>query len=537
MNNLTAGVYQVAVAVAGCPGTANTMNAILKPTPAAPVINTIAPVCENGPLLLRLNTVTGAIYSWAGPLGFTSNTQNPFFDSVKLNRSGIYTANVTVDGCISNNSSVNIVVVPEPAAPAVGSNSPVCVNDQLRFTSNNITGATYRWMGVNGFVSSLQNPLINTASISDTGRYGMAVTVNGCVSDTSYVQVAIDQPALVNAGTNQVVCANNALVNLAGMVSGGTTTGVWSTNGSGRFGTRTVSLNNTYLPGNQDTAAGSVQLTLTSTNNGACRAVVSSMLVQITDAPVVDVGNNQVICANDSLLTVNAQFRNAGGIQWSTTGSGLFQSTNALNTNYLLSERDQSANSFRITATTTGNGSCLAVTDELLVNLAPVPIVNAGKDVLVLENTPHTLNPAITATIQSFQWTPASFLNNALSRNPVFRGNADQLLTLNVVSTNGCVATDEILITVLKPFPIPNVFSPNGDGIHDTWVIPELNKYPDAEVSVFDRTGKRVFFTSGYKTPWDGRYNGQPLPFATYYYIIIPKIIQGVFSGPVTILK
>ncbi len=108
---------------------------------------------------------------------------------------------------------------------------------------------------------------------------------------------------------------------------------------------------------------------------------------------------------------------------------------------------------------------------------------------------------------------------------------------MNVVSTNGCVATDEILITVLKPFPIPNVFSPNGDGIHDTWVIPELNKYPDAEVSVFDRTGKRVFFTSGYKTPWDGRYNGQPLPFATYYYIIIPKIIQGVFSGPVTILK
>lgn len=537
MNNLTAGVYQVAVAVAGCPGSANTINAVLKPTPSAPVINTASPVCENGSLLLRLNTVNGAIYNWSGPSGFSSNAQNPFFDSVKLNRSGIYTANVIVDGCISNNSSVNINVVPEPAAPTITSNSPVCVNDPLQFASNNITGATYRWMGVNGFVSSLQSPLINAATLNDTGRYSMAVIVNGCVSDTSYIQVAVDRPAVVNAGTDQVVCANNALVNLAGLVSGGTASGVWSTSGSGRFGTRTVSLNNTYSPGNQDTANGLVQLTLTSTNNGACRAVSSSIMVQMTDAPVVDVGNNKVICANDSLLNVNAQFRNANGIQWTTSGTGSFLSNSAVNTSYLLSDRDRSSNSFRITATTTGNGSCLAVTDELVVNLAPVPDVNAGKDVLVFENTPHTLNPTITGNIQSFQWTPANFLNNALSRSPIFRGNADQLLTLNVVSTNGCVATDEILITVLKPFPIPNVFSPNGDGIHDTWIIPELDKYPDAEVSVFDRTGRRVFFTSGYKTPWDGRYNGQLLPFATYYYIIIPKVIQGVFSGPVTILK
>jgi len=537
MNNQTAGVYQVAVAVAGCPGTANTINAVLKPTPAAPVINTVAPVCENGPLLLRLNTVAGASYSWTGPLGFSSTAQNPFFDSVRLNRSGIYTANVTVDGCVSNNSSVNISVLPEPAAPTVGSNSPVCLNDQLRFTANNITGASYRWTGMNGFASSQQNPVINTANFTDTGRYGVAVTVNGCVSDTSYVQVAVDRPATVNAGNNQVVCANNALVNIAGIVSGGTSTGVWSSNGSGRFGTRTASLNNTYLPSSQDTAAGVVQLTLTSTNNGACSAVVASILVQITDAPFVDVGNNQVVCANDSLMVVNAQFRNASGIQWSTTGSGNFQSANAVNTNYLFSNSDRTSNSFRIRATTTGNGSCLAVTDELVVNLAPVPVVNAGKDVLVFENTPYTLNPLITGTIQSFQWTPANFLNNALLRNPVFRGNADQLLKLTVVSTNGCVSTDEIFITVLKPFPIPNVFSPNGDGVHDTWVIPELDKYPDAEVSVFDRTGRRVFFTSGYKTPWDGRYEGKPLPLATYYYIIIPKLIQGIFSGPVTILK
>lgn len=537
MNNLRAGTYQVSVAVAGCPGTVNSLNAVLKPTPAAPVINTTAPVCENSALVLRLNTVNGATYNWSGPQGFTSNLQNPLLDSIKLNRSGVYTAQVTVDGCVSNSSAVNINVIPEPSAPAISTNSPVCVNDALRLTANTVSGAVYRWIGENGFAAAVQNPVINAVSLRDTGRYGLAVTVNGCSSDTAYLRVLVDQPAVVNAGSNQVVCANNALVNLSGSISGGTTSGVWTSSGSGRFGTRTGSLNNTYLPGDQDTANGSVQLTLTSTNNGACRAVSSSLTIQITDAPFVDIGNNKVICANDSLLALHASFRNANGIQWSATGTGSFESLNALNTNYILSSRDQSANNFRIRATTTGNGNCLAVSDELVVSLAPVPVVNAGKDVLVFENTPYTLNPVITGNIQSFQWSPANFLNDPLQRNPVFRGNTDQQLTLQVVSTNGCVSTDQLFITILKPFPIPNVFSPNGDGIHDTWVIPELNKYPDAEVSVFDRTGKRVFYTSGYQKPWDGTYNGQPLPFATYYYIIIPKLIEGVFSGSVTILK
>ncbi len=537
MNALLAGNYQVAVAVAGCPGASNSITTVLKPTPAAPVINTVAPICENGPLLLRLNTVTGAIYNWSGPNGFTSNAQNPYFDSVKLNRSGIYTASVTVDGCISNNSSVNINVIPEPTAPSISSNSPVCINTQLQFNAGAVAGATYKWIGENGYTSSLQNPLINTAALRDTGKYGLAVTVNGCVSDTSYLQVAVDKLAVVDAGSDQVVCANNALVNLSGKVSGGTTSGIWSTSGTGRFGTRAGSLNNTYLPSSTDTANGFVQLTLTSTNNGSCGAINASIVVQITDAPFVDVGANKVVCANDSMLTVSALFRNATGVRWSTNGTGSFDASNNSNANYIFSDRDRTLNSIRLIATSTGNGNCLATTDELVVNLAPIPEVDAGKDVLVFENTPYTLNPLINGAIQSFQWSPANFLNNPNLRTPVFRGNADQTLRLTVVSTNGCVATDEIAITVLKPFPIPNVFTPNGDGIHDTWVIPELNKYPDAEVSVFDRTGKRVFYTNGYKTPWDGRYEGQPLPFATYYYIIIPKIIQGVFSGSVTILK
>lgn len=537
MNNTTAGTYQVAVAVAGCPGAANTINALLKPTPAAPILNAAAPICENGQLNLGMNTVAGAMYQWTGPLAFTSTAQNPRIDSVQLNRSGIYLATVTVDGCISNNSAVNVVVVPEPAKPTITTNSPVCLGSPLQLFANAAANASFRWVKTNTLFGVIQSPVIPSVNLADSGRYGVSVIVNGCASDTVFTNVVVDEPVNVTAGNDQVVCANNATINLAGLVTGGTNTGIWSTSGTGRFGSRISNLSTTYIPSSQDTAAGTVSLTLTATNTGACPVVASSVVVNITDAPTLDIGNNKVICPSDSIIPLNAIVRNAGGAIWTTTGTGRFESGNSLSTNYILSSQDQSSNSFRLRATSTNNGNCLAVTDELVVNLSPAPVVNAGKDLLLYENTPYTLNPTVAGNIRSYEWTPANFLNNSTIKNPVFRGNADQTLTLKVTSTNGCVTTDEVFISVAKPFPIPNVFSPNLDGVHDTWVIPELDKYPEAEVSVFDRTGKRVFYTIGYKTPWDGKYEGKYLPLATYYYIIIPRLIPGVFSGSVTILK
>lgn len=537
MNNNNTGEYRVAVSVAGCTGVNNSITTILKPTPTAPVITVPTPVCQNSRLNLGASIVAGASYQWTGPNGFDSKLSSPVIDSVRLNQSGIYSVNITVDGCVSNDRSVNVTVIPEPTKPQINSNSPLCLNDPLQLTATAGVNASFRWFSTNGFSSTQQNPQIASVNYRDSGQYAAFVLVNGCVSDTAFTKIEIDQPAVVNAGNDQVVCANNAVVQLNGSVSGGTNTGIWTSNGTGRFGTRTSSLTNSYIPSSQDTANGAVTLVLSSTNNKSCRTVNSSLLVRITDAPFVDIGNNPTICANDSLLAVNAQFRNASGIQWTSNGTGTFDNRNALSTNYVLSSRDQSSGSFRIYATTTGNGSCLAVTDEIIVNLAPVPQVDVGKDLFIFENTPYTFNPQITGNVQSYQWTPATFLNNATLRNPVFRGNADQNLTLRVVSANGCVATDEVFVTVLKPFPIPNVFSPNGDGVHDTWVIPELDKYPNAVVSVFDRYGRRVFFTEGYKRPWDGTFEGKPLAVATYYYIIEPRLIPGIFSGSVTILK
>jgi gliding motility-associated-like protein len=84
---------------------------------------------------------------------------------------------------------------------------------------------------------------------------------------------------------------------------------------------------------------------------------------------------------------------------------------------------------------------------------------------------------------------------------------------------------------------IPNVFTPNGDGINDKWVIQYLESYPGAVVEIFNRYGSLVFRSVGYTKPWDGTFNGKEMPAGTYYYIINPKNGRKQISGFVDIVR
>jgi gliding motility-associated-like protein len=80
---------------------------------------------------------------------------------------------------------------------------------------------------------------------------------------------------------------------------------------------------------------------------------------------------------------------------------------------------------------------------------------------------------------------------------------------------------------------IPNTITPNGDGENDVWNIHNINEYPNCEVEVFDRWGRRVFVSKkGYPTPWDGRDLGNKvLPMEAYYYVI--KLNDGKHKKPI----
>ena len=65
-----------------------------------------------------------------------------------------------------------------------------------------------------------------------------------------------------------------------------------------------------------------------------------------------------------------------------------------------------------------------------------------------------------------------------------------------------------------------NVLSPNGDGKNDTWIIKNIDEYPNNTVSVYERSGRRVFNEKSYKNTWNGSYKGTLLAEGAYFYVI-----------------
>jgi len=162
------------------------------------------------------------------------------------------------------------------------------------------------------------------------------------------------------------------------------------------------------------------------------------------------------------------------------------------------------------------------------------PSADAGPDVTIIKGRSTTLEAS---GGDSYSWSPAVGLSNPNVANPVATPESTTTYKVTITTAGGCTFTDEVTVTVLPFVEIPNTFTPNRDGINDTWEIANLKKYPNCKVQVFNQWGAMVFQSNGYQTPWDGRHNGQELPLATYYYIIQLEPGEKPLSGSITIVK
>ncbi len=110
---------------------------------------------------------------------------------------------------------------------------------------------------------------------------------------------------------------------------------------------------------------------------------------------------------------------------------------------------------------------------------------------------------------------------------------------VGVIDGNEC-KSEEITITLtdvdVPCLRIPNVFTPNGDGVNDTWEIVNIEMFPEAEIYVFNRWGQLMFTSKGYTEPWDGRYRGHFVPAGTFMYIIDLFNDEEPYEGTVTII-
>ncbi len=276
----------------------------------------------------------------------------------------------------------------------------------------------------------------------------------------------------------------------------------------------------------------SVQLIVRSNNN--CVDSSIKILNSIYPQPKADFSTTPIeVCVNGSI-----QFTDLSNGKTSAVNSWSWDLAN----NSYSSVQNPSRNFtdtgvFQIKLTIINTQGCISDTALKQAVVHPYPVLKMGNSKMVLEGGSVNLTPQyIYGTQLTYLWTPSQYLNSDTARVPVASPLNDITYQLNLTGIGGCSVSDTLFVKVLKSPLIPNAFSPNGDGINDEWKIQYLESYPGATVEVFNRYGQKIFGSIGYDKPWDGKYNGKPLPIGTYYYLINPKNGRQIMSGSITII-
>ncbi len=173
--------------------------------------------------------------------------------------------------------------------------------------------------------------------------------------------------------------------------------------------------------------------------------------------------------------------------------------------------------------------------DTTMIHVHKNPELDLGNDTVLCGNETLTLDGGF---FDSYQWSTGDnsrFIDVFAMR---------QMIHLEVTDEFGCTSQDSILIAECDAASmfkdIPNAITPNNDGVHDVWEIPNIELYPDAKVEIFDRWGRLVFKKDGdYHNDWDGNdMNGNKLPMDSYYYVIdLKKSGSSKVVGNVTIIR
>lgn len=177
---------------------------------------------------------------------------------------------------------------------------------------------------------------------------------------------------------------------------------------------------------------------------------------------------------------------------------------------------------------------------DLTVNKVPLEIIADNKTKVYKDP-----NPNLTITYKGFVNGETAA---QLTAPPVISTTADDkslpgkypIAVSGATSPNYDIKFSSGVLTIksaVLALKIPNTFTPNGDGVNDTWNILNIEAYPDCSINIFNRWGQKVYSSIGYVKSWDGQYNNAPLPVSTYYYIIDLKDGSKAYSGDITIIR
>ncbi len=184
---------------------------------------------------------------------------------------------------------------------------------------------------------------------------------------------------------------------------------------------------------------------------------------------------------------------------------------------------------------TSSAGGC-ADSTQRTIRIYPLPHIYAGEDV--------TTGRGISAQLSAsgglvYHWFPATGLNNSTSAYPMATLSENQTYTVRGTDAFGCENTDTVTVFIIDDQRIvPTNFVTPGSENNQSWIVQNIENYPEAKVVIFDIHGRQVYTTINYQNDWDGRnQSGETLPDGTYYYIIHFPKDNRTYKGAILVLR
>jgi len=555
-----AGSYNVSLTItsaAGCTSTVAVKPVLVNPLPTAN-FGISSPACENRNIVFTDSSAANAgnLVKWTWDFGNGSNIvlSSPSSVNHKYTAYGTYNVTLLVEsnkGCISPQlqKPVKINPLPQPGfiSPAICLSDPYApFTDTSKIAAGSIVAWSWNFgdpkaSTLNPNTSLSQNP---THRYTLTGSYTATLVVlsdQGCVDSISQnftVNGSIPlagftvQNATTLCSNREVVITNNSSVDFGQLVK---TVIYWD------FANDTT----IQTVDNMPTTGKNYKHTYSEFGSPATKSYTIKMIsysginclneitktITVLATPSVRFNAIPEVCSNSPAFQLSQ-----AGITNVLPGNGVYSGPGVSATG-LFNPATAGDGIHTLRYTYTGTNSCTNFMEQT-ITVNPTPTANAGPDKTVLEGGSVQLTPALFSGFPvTYLWSPSTGLDSVTIPDPHASPTDDITYTLTVSSEKGCSSTDQVFVKVLKTPQIPNIFSPNGDGIHDRWEIAFLETYPGATVEIFNRYGQRIYYSVGYSKPWDGTVNGKPVPVGTYYYIVDPKNGRKKQAGYVDIIR
>jgi gliding motility-associated-like protein len=526
----------------GCVNTA-TINITVNSIPGMSNASTKQTICSgaSSSSVTLTSGTPGATFAWtaSGPSslsGYSTSGTNTIPPQTITNGGNktdtvVYLVTTSANGCSSVTPSKYLIIVnPIPTLSNGSSSQTICSGASTVPVglSSWVAGTTFSWTataspGATGFALSGTDSIpaqkiTNGGSKPDTVFYAVTMTANGCKATTPslYMVIINPVPVLGNSSHSQIICsgASTTLVVLNSTLSGTTyawtATGPPSASGYANSGTNTIPIQTIT---NSGPIADTIVYAIILTANGCSSPVASDYFVivmPVTPSPIAVLP--AAYCQGDHLNPLTAS---GSGIKW-YSDPGL---TILLGTGNSYVPTVTGTTTYYVTETINGCRSGVATTVTITINPKPMGGFTANPSTGV---APLSVNFTAAGGPVSYSWVFGNGSNgtgNTSSSVYPLKGTYTVICT---ATENNCSDTSSMVIIVHEKFTliIPNVFTPNEDGVNDLFIVTGTG-LTDFSMDIFDRWGVKLFSSTRISDGWNGRTNGGgELPSGTYYYII-----------------